>query len=160
MKKTARALGRTLRILTVPINSYALSRLWVQLFSGAAAALVTPLVESLKDSMLARPNYLGTSGIDCDTALRNAIQEMQASRDVAKKSENESTHYEHGRYDNAGKRAEYERIQPGDASEPPAQTQTSRRSLGTAHSPARRQNRGLGQPPLRDLALRWSPDRF
>ncbi len=86
MKKTARVLGRTLRILTVPINSYALSRLWVQLFSGASAALVAPLVESLKDSMLARPNYLGTSGTDCDTALRNAIREMQASRDAAKRA--------------------------------------------------------------------------
>ncbi|MEM7304202.1 MAG: hypothetical protein AAF372_01605 [Pseudomonadota bacterium] len=80
MKKTARVLGRRLSILTVPINSYALSRLWVQLFSGASAALVAPLVESLKDSMLAEPNHLGTSGIDCDTALRGAIHEMQAGQ--------------------------------------------------------------------------------
>lgn len=84
MKKTARALGRNLKILTVPVNSYALSRLWVQLFSGASAALVAPLVESLKDSMLARPNYLGTTGIDCDTALRNAIQELKAEKNQSR----------------------------------------------------------------------------
>ncbi|MCR9145018.1 MAG: NAD(P)H-binding protein [bacterium] len=77
MKKTARVLGRQLRILTVPINSYALSRLWVQLFSGASAALVAPLVESLKDSMLAEPNYLKDSGTACETALKNAIREMR-----------------------------------------------------------------------------------
>ncbi|MEQ9363455.1 MAG: hypothetical protein RIF32_04390, partial [Leptospirales bacterium] len=85
MKKTARALGRNLRILTVPINSYALSRLWVQLFSGASAALVAPLVESLKDSMLAEPNYLGSDGVDCETALRKAIDEMRATRAQAKR---------------------------------------------------------------------------
>lgn len=85
MRRTAKAMGRTLRILTVPINSYTLSRIWVQLFSGASAALVKPLVESLKDSMLAQPNHLGKSGVDCDTALGQAIQEAHAADSVKRK---------------------------------------------------------------------------
>ena len=86
MKKTAAALGRRLRILTVPLNSYTLSRLWVQLFSGSSAALVAPLVESLKDSMIAEPNYLGVTGVDCDTALREAVAEIQQERAQASRT--------------------------------------------------------------------------
>lgn len=56
MQAAARVYGRNLRIVSVPLNSYGLSKLWVRLFSGAERSLVEPLVESLKHDMLAMPN--------------------------------------------------------------------------------------------------------
>ncbi len=58
MQAAARVLGRTLHIVTLPVNSYALSKLWVRIFSGATRALIDPLVESLKHDMLAENNAL------------------------------------------------------------------------------------------------------
>lgn len=58
MQTAARVYGRKLAVLTVPINSYALSKLWVRFFSGASKTLVEPLVESLKHDMVAEPNGL------------------------------------------------------------------------------------------------------
>ncbi len=58
MQAAARVLGRTLHIITLPVNSYALSKLWVRIFSGAARTLIDPLVESLKHDMLAENNVL------------------------------------------------------------------------------------------------------
>lgn len=58
MKAAARAFGRILHIIIIPVNSYALSKLWVRIFSGAARTLIDPLVESLKHDMLAVNNVL------------------------------------------------------------------------------------------------------
>jgi nucleoside-diphosphate-sugar epimerase len=58
MQTAARVYRRVLAVLTVPFNSYALSKLWVRFFSGASKTLVEPLVESLKHDMVAEPNAL------------------------------------------------------------------------------------------------------
>lgn len=58
MQTAARVYARKLAVLTVPVNSYALSKLWVRFFSGASKTLVEPLVESLKHDMVAEPNGL------------------------------------------------------------------------------------------------------
>lgn len=58
MKAAAQVFGRVLHIITLPVNSYALSKLWVRIFSGAARTLIDPLVESLKHDMLAANNVL------------------------------------------------------------------------------------------------------
>lgn len=56
LERAAAALGRKLVTLTLPVNSYFLSKLWVRTFSGSSMALVSPLVESLKNDMtVARP---------------------------------------------------------------------------------------------------------
>lgn len=58
MKAAANVFGRVLHIITLPVNSYALSKLWVRIFSGAARSLIDPLVESLRHDMLAENNVL------------------------------------------------------------------------------------------------------
>ncbi len=76
MKAAAKAYGRMLAVMTVPLNSYALSKLWVRFFSGASRTLVEPLVESLKHDMLAEPNGLaaliGREPETLDSMLRTA----------------------------------------------------------------------------------------
>lgn len=65
MQAAARVLGRTLHIITLPVNSYSLSKLWVRVFSGASRTLIDPLVESLKHDMLADNNVLRAL-IECE----------------------------------------------------------------------------------------------
>jgi len=57
MQMVARSLGLSRRFIPVPFLSPRLSRLWVCLTTGAPAALVSPLVESLEHEMVVRPAF-------------------------------------------------------------------------------------------------------
>jgi len=48
LRETAAALGKTRRMVPVPIASTGFSKRWVQLFSGASYELVAPLIDSLQ----------------------------------------------------------------------------------------------------------------
>jgi len=78
LRRTARLLGRRIPMLPVPLFSPRLSRLWVVLFSGAPAALVGPLIESLRHDMVCRPNALQSAlaadALAYDAALRAALE--------------------------------------------------------------------------------------
>jgi uncharacterized protein YbjT (DUF2867 family) len=77
--KTAAVLGRKPKVVSVPINSTRISELWVRLFSGAPAALVNPLIESLSHDMVVTPNplndMLASSMTPFETALKQSIDE-------------------------------------------------------------------------------------
>jgi uncharacterized protein YbjT (DUF2867 family) len=77
MEQTAAALGLRRRMLSVPLFSPRLSRLWVSLFSGAPAELVGPLVESLRHEMVARDLRLaalaGVTPMSTRQALARAL---------------------------------------------------------------------------------------
>lgn len=48
LRKTVKALGKQTVMVRVPLRSTAFSKRWVQLFSGAAFELVSPLIDSLQ----------------------------------------------------------------------------------------------------------------
>ena len=52
LRLTGRALGRRVRVLTLPVDTVNLSLLWVSAITGAPQALVRPLVESLGHDMI------------------------------------------------------------------------------------------------------------
>jgi uncharacterized protein YbjT (DUF2867 family) len=52
LRATGRALGRRVRVLTLPVRTANLSLLWVSAITGASQALVRPLVESLDHDMI------------------------------------------------------------------------------------------------------------
>lgn len=80
MQHTAAAMGKRRWIVTVPFDSWFLSRIWVRTFSGAPYSLVGPLVESMRHPMLARPNRLAGRSLSFDQAIRVALQESQSAR--------------------------------------------------------------------------------
>jgi len=57
MRTVANSLGLRRHFVPVPFLSPRLSRLWVCLTTGAPAALVSPLVESLEHEMVVRPGF-------------------------------------------------------------------------------------------------------
>ena len=77
LEKTARLLGRSPRMVEVRFLPTWLSKFWVAWITGAAPALVNPLVESLKHDMVARPNrllaYLKVGAMSFDEALRQSV---------------------------------------------------------------------------------------
>ncbi len=77
LEKTAELLGRSPRMVEVPLLPNWLSKFWVAWITGASPALVNPLVESLKHDMLARPNpllaYLKVGAMSFDDALRQSV---------------------------------------------------------------------------------------
>ncbi|MES3629230.1 MAG: NAD(P)H-binding protein [Longimonas sp.] len=58
LKRTARVLGLSRPMGTVPVTSPRLSKLWVWLFSGAPWALVSPFVDSLRYQVVVDTNPL------------------------------------------------------------------------------------------------------
>lgn len=79
MNRTAQVLGVNVRMLSVPVFSTTLSRGWVSLVSGAPDALVGPLIESLRHSMVPGDNWLQLNlrddAIPFETALQNSLDE-------------------------------------------------------------------------------------
>ncbi|MEO1231080.1 MAG: NAD(P)H-binding protein [Myxococcota bacterium] len=79
MERTAQVLDVEVRMLSVPVFSTTLSRTWVSLVSGAPDALVGPLIESLRHSMVPGDNWLQVAlrdkAIPFETALRNSLDE-------------------------------------------------------------------------------------
>jgi uncharacterized protein YbjT (DUF2867 family) len=57
MKKTAALLHKKPHFIILPFFTPKLSRLWVTLVAGAPRSLVYPLIQSLRDNMLVRPDY-------------------------------------------------------------------------------------------------------
>ena len=84
MRSTARALGKRRWILPVPFISPALSRLWVSLIASAPRELVIPLIESLKDPMVAGDlrlqQALNLPGLPLQAALKQALEQQQQFR--------------------------------------------------------------------------------
>lgn len=79
MVRTARLLGRRIPMIGVPVFSPTLSRRWVAWVSGSPDALVGPLIESLRHSVVPRDNWLKTwllkDAIPFDEALRRSLDE-------------------------------------------------------------------------------------
>jgi len=84
MEQTARALQRRRWFVSVPLFSPKISRLWVQVFTGAPSALISPLIESLRHAMVATPaQQLKIPGYTFSTfseALREAIVEKNQAQ--------------------------------------------------------------------------------
>ncbi|MEN9833917.1 MAG: hypothetical protein RL011_110, partial [Pseudomonadota bacterium] len=57
LETTARLLGKKPALLNAPLLTIGLSRLWVSLVTGAPKDLVYPLISSLRESMLVRPDH-------------------------------------------------------------------------------------------------------
>jgi uncharacterized protein YbjT (DUF2867 family) len=57
LDETAKLLGKRRLFITFPIFSVSLSKLWVSVITGAPRDLIYPLIESLKESMLVRPQH-------------------------------------------------------------------------------------------------------
>jgi uncharacterized protein YbjT (DUF2867 family) len=75
--KTAAILGLRRRVVPLPWMTPRLSRLWISAVTGAPAALVNPLIESLRHTMIARDARLaalsGRPPTSVDVALRRAL---------------------------------------------------------------------------------------
>ena len=84
MQQTANALGRRRWFFSVPLFSPKLSRLWVQIFTGAPSALISPLIESLRHPMVATPQQQleipGHPFRSFSAALSEAVAERGSSR--------------------------------------------------------------------------------
>ncbi|MCX5797559.1 MAG: NAD(P)H-binding protein [Elusimicrobia bacterium] len=76
LERTAGLLGLKRRFFSVPVPGTFWCRSWLGLMSGAPQALVAPLVESIRHSMVCRDRRLqeeaGVPGIPFDTAVRAA----------------------------------------------------------------------------------------
>jgi nucleoside-diphosphate-sugar epimerase len=85
MRATARILHRRRPMISVPLFTPGLSRLWVTTFTGAPRALVAPLVKSLRTPMVARDRRLadrfGVPGIPARIALEQALAERERPND-------------------------------------------------------------------------------
>lgn len=77
MSRTAEILDVNVRMINVPVFSTTLSRQWVALISGTPDALVGPLIESLRHSMVPDDNWLQVwlrnGATRFEDALRNAV---------------------------------------------------------------------------------------
>ena len=83
LQATARALGKTRPILTLPVDTIGLSLLWVSLVSGAPMDLVRPLVQSLRHDMIAHDGLTlqtqaGIQARPLREALARAVEERAA----------------------------------------------------------------------------------
>lgn len=81
LKRTAKALGKHRPVINVPYFSPGLSKLWVSKITATPSHLVYPLVESLKHSMIVRPDYqLKLENHDYktfDESLRQALSKRE-----------------------------------------------------------------------------------
>lgn len=77
MQRTARAVGKNLYTITLPVNSYFLSKLWVRTFSGSSMALISPLIESLKSDMTVGDNFIQDPE-SFEQAIQSAITEKKS----------------------------------------------------------------------------------
>lgn len=79
MKRTAAAMGVTRPMAPVPLFTPSLSTLWVSLVTGAPQALVGPLVQSLRHSMVVHDNalqqWLAPDALGFDESVRRALVE-------------------------------------------------------------------------------------
>lgn len=77
MLATARVIGRNLRAFKVPLFTPGLSRLWVSMITGYSGALVGPLVQSLRHSMVAGKSALqqklGLTGRPFKESVEHAV---------------------------------------------------------------------------------------
>jgi uncharacterized protein YbjT (DUF2867 family) len=83
LQETARALGKTRPVLTLPVDTVRLSLLWVSLVSGAPMDLVRPLVQSLRHDMIAHDGLAlqaraGIQARPLREALARAVEERDA----------------------------------------------------------------------------------
>lgn len=77
LQKTARVLGLRRHMVTVPVGSPRLSKLWVRVFGGVPWAIVSPLIDSLRYQAEVRDNplqrWLMQTPTTYATALRGAV---------------------------------------------------------------------------------------
>lgn len=57
LERTAQVMGKKRLVFSVPVFSLGLSKLWVGLFGNSPPQLVSPLVESLRHTLLVNPKY-------------------------------------------------------------------------------------------------------
>ncbi len=82
LRMTAEAMGKKRLIVPVPFHSPKLSYFWLSVVTGSPVELTKPLVESLKDAMVARnlelQQALGQTPQRLRPAIRKALQEKEA----------------------------------------------------------------------------------
>jgi len=89
MRETARVMGKRRIMLPVPLVTPGLSRLWVSLVTQSPKALVAPLIQSLRHSMVAEDRWLqekiGLPGKSFAEALAESLRaEGLARRPIAR----------------------------------------------------------------------------
>lgn len=71
---TARLLGKKRLLLNFPYFTIGLSKLWVRLVTGAPKDLVYPLINSLAESMLVRPDHVWPDGANAFQSFEHAAR--------------------------------------------------------------------------------------
>lgn len=89
MRTVARLLGKKRFIKPVPVFSLGLSKLWVATFADSSTTLVSPLIESLRHELLARPNRLMEHFPDTDSFEVAARQALFDKEEVPRLPANE-----------------------------------------------------------------------
>jgi len=74
LKEASEALGLERRMMTVPVESPLLSKLWVNVFGGASWELVSPIIDSLRYQAEVQPNPLQEWLLQDATPFRTAIR--------------------------------------------------------------------------------------
>jgi uncharacterized protein YbjT (DUF2867 family) len=91
MERTAALLGRRAHAFPVPFFTPGLSRLWVTLVTGTPRALVAPLIQSLRHSMVAARDdltpRLGRPAIGFEEAVRRALADEASSPDAKREAQ-------------------------------------------------------------------------
>lgn len=86
IERLAQRLGKRPRLVSVPLFSPGLSRLWVSLVTGAPKSLVAPLIESLTHEMVARDRTLqsmaGIEGAPFEESLARVLSAPTQRRSV------------------------------------------------------------------------------
>jgi uncharacterized protein YbjT (DUF2867 family) len=80
LQEASQELGLTRRMMTVPVESPLLSKLWVNVFGGAPWELVSPIIDSLRYQAEVRPNPLQEWLLEDATPFRTAIRKAVGPR--------------------------------------------------------------------------------
>ncbi|MGA1205601.1 MAG: NAD(P)H-binding protein [Opitutales bacterium] len=99
--RTGKVLGHETASINIPANLVMLSRRWVSLFGSTSANLVNPLLESLRHSLVARPNRLlaqiQPGALSFEKSVRSAVDDkgypLPNPRQSTQKLDNRQIHY-------------------------------------------------------------------
>ena len=94
LRTVAELMGKKRIIRPVSFFSPGFSKFWVSLFTGSSRELVSPLVESLRHAMVARPNELleqFPDRLDFRTAARRALHGKEALPDLPERLPDDRT---------------------------------------------------------------------
>jgi len=79
IERMAQLLEKSIKIISIPLFTPKLSRLWITLMTGAPKSLVGPLIESLKHEMLVRPHHRPPTDTCPATSFDDAVKKSLKS---------------------------------------------------------------------------------